>query len=56
MRKLLNKNAFNGKKDFNELFEYFYTGYEKYIDQVMGDLDPEYLAEFKKTHEEAKAE
>ena len=54
--KVVEQNAFNGKKDFNELFEYFYTGYEKYIDQVMGDLDPTYLAEFKKAHEEIKAE
>lgn len=44
--KRVERNAFNGKKEFDELFEYFYQGYDKYIKQVMGDLDPEYLKQY----------
>lgn len=44
--KRVERNGFNGKKDFDELFEYFYQGYDKYIKQVMGDLDPEYLKQY----------
>lgn len=37
------KNSFNGNKDFNELFKYFFKGYHKYITEVMAKLDPEYF-------------
>jgi hypothetical protein len=44
--KQVERNSFNGKKDFDELFDYFYQGYDKYIKQVMDQIDPEYLKEY----------
>ena len=41
--KTVDKNSFNGKKDFNELFKYFFKGYHKYITDVMVQLDAEYF-------------
>ncbi len=41
--KTVDKNSFNGNKDFNELFKYFFKGYHKYITDVMVQLDPEYF-------------
>jgi hypothetical protein len=41
--KTVEKNSFNGKKDFNELFKYFFKGYHKYVTEVMSKLDPEYF-------------
>jgi hypothetical protein len=41
--KTVEKNSFNGNKDFNELFKYFFKGYHKYITEVMVKLDPEYF-------------
>lgn len=42
-KKTVEKNAFNGDKDFKSLFKYFFGGYHQYITQVMTQLDPEYL-------------
>lgn len=41
--KTVEKNSFNGKKDFNELFKYFFKGYHTYVTEVMSKLDPEYF-------------
>ena len=41
--KTVDKNSFNGKKDFNELFKYFFKGYHKYITDVMVQLDADYF-------------
>lgn len=41
--KKVDTNNFNGNKDFDSIFQYFFTGYSKYITQVMGQLDPMYL-------------
>jgi len=41
--KTVEKNSFNGNKDFNELFKYFFKGYHKYVTEVMSKLDPEYF-------------
>ena len=41
--KKVEQNSFNGKKDFNELFKYFFKGYHKYVTEVMSKLDPEYF-------------
>ena len=41
--KTVERNSFNGKKDFDELFKYFFKGYHKYITEVMAKLDPEYF-------------
>jgi hypothetical protein len=43
--KTVEKNGFNGDKDFRSLFKYFFGGYHQYITQVMSQLDPEYLKE-----------
>lgn len=49
----IEKNSFNGNKDFDELFKYFFKGYHKYITEVMAKLDPEY---FNKMLDEMQAE
>lgn len=41
--KTVDQNSFNGNKNFNELFKYFFKGYHKYITEVMVKLDPEYF-------------
>ena len=41
--KKVEQNSFNNKKDFNELFKYFFKGYHKYVTEVMSKLDPEYF-------------
>lgn len=41
--KQVQTNVFNGNKDFDELFKYFFTGYHKYITDVMVQLDAEYF-------------
>jgi hypothetical protein len=41
--KKVEQNSFNGKKDFDELFKYFFKGYHKYVTEVMSKLDPEYF-------------
>lgn len=41
--KQVQQNSFNDKKDFNELFKYFFKGYHKYVTEVMSKLDPEYF-------------
>ena len=41
--KRVQTNSFNGNKDFNELFKYFFKGYHKYITDVMVQLDAEYF-------------
>ena len=43
--KTVEKNGFNGDKDFKSLFKYFFGGYHQYITQVMSQLDPDYLKE-----------
>lgn len=41
--KKVERNSFNGTKDFDEIFRYFFENYDKYIVQVMGQIDPDYL-------------
>lgn len=41
--KTVEQNSFNGNKNFDELFKYFFKGYHKYITEVMAKLDPEYF-------------
>lgn len=41
--KTVDQNSFNGNKNFNDLFKYFFKGYHKYITEVMVKLDPEYF-------------
>lgn len=41
--KKVEQNSFNGNKNFDELFKYFFKGYHKYITEVMAKLDPEYF-------------
>lgn len=41
--KTVDKNSFNELKNFNELFKYFFKGYNKYITEVMVKLDAEYF-------------
>ena len=41
--KTVDKNSFNGNRDFNDLFKYFFKGYHKYITDVMVQLDAEYF-------------
>ena len=41
--KQVQTNSFNGNKNFNELFKYFFKGYHKYITDVMVQLDAEYF-------------
>ena len=39
------RNNFNDNRDFKTLFKYFFSGYHKYITEVMKQLDPAYLTE-----------
>lgn len=41
--KKIERNGFNSGKSFDELFKYFFTGYHKYVTEVMAKLDPEYF-------------
>lgn len=41
--KVVEKNTFGDNKDFDSMFEYFFTGYSQYITTVMAQLDPVYL-------------
>lgn len=41
--KTVDKNSFNGNKNFDELFKYFFKGYHNYITEVMAKIDPEYF-------------
>jgi hypothetical protein len=51
--KQVQTNSFNGNKNFDELFKYFFKGYHKYITDVMVQLDAEY---FNKMLDEMQAE
>lgn len=42
-KKIVERNTLNNNKDFDLLFQYFFTNYSKYITEVMGKLDPGYL-------------
>jgi len=42
-QKKVERNTLNNNKDFDLLFQYFFTNYSKYITEVMGKLDPGYL-------------
>ena len=42
-KKTVERNTLNNNKDFDLLFQYFFTNYSKYITEVMGKLDPAYL-------------
>ena len=42
-KKTVERNTLNNNKDFDLLFQYFFTNYSKYITEVMGRLDPAYL-------------
>lgn len=42
-QKKVERNTLNNNKDFDLLFQYFFTNYSKYITEVMGKLDPAYL-------------
>lgn len=37
------KNSFNGTRDFDTIFKYFFTNNSEYIARVMSQLDPDYL-------------
>jgi hypothetical protein len=41
--KRVERNNLNGNKDFEMIFKYFFSGYSKYITEVMSKLDPAYL-------------
>ena len=40
------RNGWSAGKSFDELFDYFHTGYPQYTTEVMMQLDPEYLIQF----------
>jgi hypothetical protein len=42
-KKSVESNQFNGDRNFRALFKYFFEGYDKYITQVMSQVDPDYL-------------
>jgi len=51
------RNGFNSDRDFKSLFKYFFGGYHKYITEVMGQIDPLFLAEIlDELQEEMEAE
>ena len=39
------RNGFRSENNFEDLMNYFFKGYEKYIANVLVHLDPEYLKE-----------
>lgn len=51
--KQVEKNSFNTNKDFNELFKYFFTGYHKYITEIMVKLDAVYFDQMLNEMQEA---
>lgn len=42
-RKIVERNRFKTDKDFDEIFMYYFTNYNKYLLPVMAELDPDYL-------------
>lgn len=42
-KKQVTRNALNGNKDFDQIFQYYFTGYSKYITEIMDKLHPGYL-------------
>ena len=42
-KKIVERNSFKTEKNFDEIFMYFFTNYNKYLLPVMGELDPDYL-------------
>ena len=51
--KVVERNRYGENKSFDEMFKYFFKGYNKYITQVMVQLDAEY---FNKMLDEMQAE
>jgi hypothetical protein len=51
--KTVDRNRYGDNKSFDEMFKYFFKGYNKYITQVMVQLDAEY---FNKMLDEMQAE
>ena len=51
--KTVDRNRYGENKSFDEMFKYFFKGYNKYITQVMVQLDAEY---FNKMLDEMQAE
>ena len=51
--KTVERNSFNDNRDFDKIFRYYWTNYDRYMTQVMGQLDPGYL---QKLIEEVSAE
>lgn len=41
--KTVDRNRYGENKSFDEMFKYFFKGYNKYITQVMVQLDAEYF-------------
>jgi hypothetical protein len=41
--KIVERNGWGENKTFDELFKYFFTGYHKYITQVMTQIDADYF-------------
>ena len=41
--KTVERNRYGDNKSFDEMFKYFFKGYNKYITQVMVQLDAEYF-------------
>lgn len=41
--KTVDRNRYGDNKSFDEMFKYFFKGYNKYITQVMVQLDAEYF-------------
>ena len=52
-KKTVERNRFGDNRSFDEMFKYFFKGYNKYITQVMVQLDAEY---FNKMLDEMQAE
>lgn len=42
-KKTVERNRFGDNRSFDEMFKYFFKGYNKYITQVMVQLDAEYF-------------
>ncbi len=42
-QKRVERNNLNHNKDFDTIFQYFFTNYDQYITRVMAEVDPGYL-------------
>lgn len=50
------RNGWGNDLSFDQIFEYFHEGYPQYTTQIMQDLDPGYLEQFKKPENESTVE